>query len=45
MREMEDLFRTGITDLTRFELGAPSLIRPLGWARFRDIERDLTKEL
>ncbi len=42
---MEDLFRTGITDLDRFELGAPSLIRPLGFSRFRDIEKDLTKEI
>ena len=42
---MEDLFRAGDTDLAGFELGAPSFTRPLGLARFRDIDRIITKEI
>ena len=45
MKEMEDLFRTGITDLAGFELDSPSFIRPLGLVRFRDIDRIITKEI
>lgn len=39
---MDEMFRTGATDLTEFEREAPYFNRSLGLARFRDINKDLT---